>query len=40
MPGTFGSKAYPRDQADAHAEAARTLIMNELMAKEDFRVDR
>jgi len=44
---TFDSLAYakhlrehgvPQDQAEAHAEAARTLIMNELMTKEDFRV--
>jgi esterase/lipase superfamily enzyme len=44
---TFDSLAYakhlrehgvPQDQAEAHAEAARTFIMNELMTKEDFRV--
>lgn len=43
---TFDSFAYakhlrehgvPQEQAEAHAEAARTFIMNELMTKEDFR---
>lgn len=38
MPSTFGDMAYPQDQAKAHAEVARTLIMNKLMTKEDFRV--
>lgn len=27
----------PLEQAEAHAEAARTFIMNELVTKEDFR---
>ena len=43
---TFDSLAYAKhlrehgvsqDQAEAHAEAARTFIMNELITKEDFR---
>ena len=43
---TFDSLAYarhlrdhgvPQEQAEAHAEAARSFIMNELMTKEDFR---
>ena len=43
---TFDSLAYakhlrehvvPQDQAEAHAEAARTFIMNELITKEDLR---
>jgi DNA-binding transcriptional MerR regulator len=43
---TFDSLAYakhlrdygvPLEQAEAHAEAARTFIMNELVTKEDFR---
>jgi hypothetical protein len=28
----------PQDQTEAHPEAARTLIMNELMIKEESRV--
>ena len=43
---TFDSLAYAKhlrehgvsqDEAEAHAEAARTFIMNELITKEDFR---
>jgi hypothetical protein len=43
---TFDSLAFakhlreygvPHEQAEAHAEAARTFIMNELITKEDFR---
>lgn len=43
---TFDSLAYAkhlrdhgvsRDEAEAHAEAARTFIMNELITKEDLR---
>ena len=46
MAFTFDSLAYakhlrdygvPLEQAEAHAEAARTFIMNELVTKEDFR---
>ncbi|HTV44045.1 MAG TPA: hypothetical protein VMF05_01910 [Stellaceae bacterium] len=44
---TFDSLAYakhlrdhgvPQEQAEAHAEAARAFIMNELVTKEDLRV--
>ena len=44
---TFDSLAYakhlrdhgvPQQEAEAHAEAARTFIMNELITKEDLRV--
>ena len=44
---TFDSLAYAKhlrdhgvsqDEAEAHAEAARTFIMNELITKEDFRI--
>jgi hypothetical protein len=47
MAFTFDSLAYakhlrdhgvPQDEAEAHAEAARTFIMNELITKEDFRI--
>lgn len=43
---TFDSLAYakhlrehgvPQEQAEAHAEAARSFIMTELVTKEDFR---
>lgn len=46
MAFTFDSLAYakhlrdhgvPQQEAEAHAEAARTFIMNELITKEDFR---
>jgi len=46
MAFTFDSLAYaqhlrehgvPPDQAEAHAEAARTFVMNELITKEDLR---
>ena len=46
MAFTFDSLAFakhlreygvPQEQAEAHAEAARTFIMNELITKEDFR---
>ncbi len=45
MAFTFDSLSYakhlrdngvPQDQAEAHAEAARTFIMNELVTKTDF----
>lgn len=47
MAFTFDSLAYakhlrdhgvPQQEAEAHAEAARTFIMNELITKEDLRV--
>jgi hypothetical protein len=46
MAFTFDSLAYakhlrdhgvPQEEAEAHAEAARTFIMNELITKEDLR---
>lgn len=46
MAFTFDSLAYakhlrdhgvPQQEAEAHAEAARTFIMNELITKEDLR---
>ncbi len=46
MAFTFDSLSYarhlrdngiPQDQAEAHAEAARMFIMNELVTKEDLR---
>jgi len=46
MAFTFDSLAYakhlrengvPQEQAEAHAEAARAFIMNELITKADFR---
>lgn len=47
MAFTFDSLSYakhlrdngvPQDQAEAHAEAARMFIMNELVTKEDLRL--
>jgi hypothetical protein len=47
MAFTFDSLSYakrlrdngvPQDQAEAHAEAARMFIMNELITKEDLRL--
>jgi hypothetical protein len=46
MAFTFDSLAFakhlrehgvPHEQAEAHAEAVRTFVMNELITKEDFR---
>jgi hypothetical protein len=47
MAFTFDSLSYakhlrdngvPQDQAEAHAEAAKIFIMNELVTKEDLRI--